>query len=184
LQGKRQGHRYRFNDGLVPLFQIPLLHKRAFGAHGHPSACALLEEIHPNTVTANVFSVPDPFVGDAAMDYRNIAEHLHVNRSKFMRHKFVLAGFKALQNCLPIDHPARGCDCCPIVGIDLIELVDIDGHQCIAHLPFDLLDSGEIGRIIECRTGATTLTDRLRFPDASARPPLSLRTTTKLRTIG
>ena len=60
---------------------IRRLHVRACAAHDHPFACALLEEIHPNTLTANVFSVPDPLFGDTAMGHGNIAEYLHVDRS-------------------------------------------------------------------------------------------------------
>jgi len=63
-----------------PALLIPSLHVRACAAQDHPFACALLEEIHPNTLTAIVFSVPDPLFGDTAMGDGNIAEHLHVDR--------------------------------------------------------------------------------------------------------
>ena len=69
------------SKGGSPRDLIPSLHVRACAAHDHPFACALLEEIHPNTLTANVFSVPDPLFGDTAMGHGNVAEYLHVDRS-------------------------------------------------------------------------------------------------------
>jgi hypothetical protein len=63
-----------------PALPIPSLHVRACAADDHPFACALLKEIHPDTLTAIVFSVPDPLFGDTAMGRGNIAEHLHVDR--------------------------------------------------------------------------------------------------------
>src|SRR5262245_24861824 len=58
-----RGNEASTSDNLGGLFfplPIPLLHKGARGAHDHPFSCSLLEEIHPKSLTANVFSVPDP----------------------------------------------------------------------------------------------------------------------------
>ena len=69
------------SKGGSPRDLIPSLHAIGYAAHDHPFACALLEDIGPNTLTAIVFSVPDPLFGDTAMGHGNIAEHLHVHRS-------------------------------------------------------------------------------------------------------
>src|SRR5215472_7475198 len=74
-------------------FSTSSIHPRACGAHDHPLAVALLEEIHINGSTANVHSVPDPLFGDTPMGHSNIAEHLGVYRPCFIRHESVLAGF-------------------------------------------------------------------------------------------
>ena len=42
---------------------------------------------------------------------------------------------------------AGGADGCEIVGVDLIELVDIDAHHCIPHVLLELLNSVHSGRI-------------------------------------
>src|SRR5882724_7128437 len=76
----------------VPL--VPSYHLGAQGAHDHPFAFPLFEEIHKNKLTANVFSIVKPFFGDAGLDDGHIADHLHIHRSNFKRQEFVLAGFK------------------------------------------------------------------------------------------
>src|SRR5206468_12311948 len=81
-------------EGSYPRSPIPSYHLGAQGAHDHPFVSALLEEIHKNKLTANVFSIVKPFFGDAGLDYGHIAEHLHIHRSNFKRQEFVLAGFK------------------------------------------------------------------------------------------
>jgi hypothetical protein len=121
---------------------ISSLRKAAIGAHEHPFSCTLLEEIHINKLNANVFSIRDPLFGDSAMAYGNIAEHLHIDRSEFMRHEFVLAGFNRLQNALLSDDLARGSDDFEIVRVDPIELLNIDVHGRVPDFLLDLLDSG------------------------------------------
>src|ERR1700722_4910937 len=121
---------------------ISSLHKAVSGAYEHPFSRALLEEIHPNTVNVKLFSVRDPLFGDSAMAYGNIAEHLHIDRSEFIRHEFELAGFDILQQAFLGDDLARGSNDCEIVGVDLIELLDIDGHDRVPQLRLDLLDGG------------------------------------------
>src|SRR6266481_1369998 len=127
---------------------VPSYHLGAQSAHDHPFVSALLEEIHKNKLTANVFSIVKPFFGDACLDYGHIAEHLHIHRSNFKRQEFVLAGFKIAYKALLSENFARGIDGCPIVGIDLVELVDIAGHHCISCILCELLHSLNNGRIL------------------------------------
>jgi hypothetical protein len=63
-------------------------------AHDHPFACALFEEIHPNKVTARVFSVPNPLFADTAIGQGKIVEHLHAHWSNFKGQEFVVEGLK------------------------------------------------------------------------------------------
>src|SRR6516164_7582773 len=62
--------------------------------HHHPLACAVLEEIHPNKLTAGIFSVPSPLFLDTGGGHGNIAVHLHVYRSIFKPPEFVMEGFE------------------------------------------------------------------------------------------
>jgi hypothetical protein len=76
---------------------------------------ALLEEIHINKLTADIFSIMDPFSGNTGLHYRNIAEHLHVHRSIFKRHEFVVAGSKVALSLSLVKNIAGGIDGCPLV---------------------------------------------------------------------
>jgi hypothetical protein len=80
---------------LAPLFEFPNSSwPSCQSAHDHPLASALLEKIHKNKLTANVFTVLNPLFHDTGLDQGNIAEHLHVRGSIFKRHEFVIAGFE------------------------------------------------------------------------------------------
>ena len=125
----------------------------ASGAHDHPLSCAFLEEVHIDTLTAHIFSVPDSLFVNGAMGYGNVAEHLHVDWSKFVGDELVRAGFEIGENLLLGDDLAGAADDRPVIGVDLIELVDVDGHHCVAHVASDFLDRGNIAWVIE-RCGA------------------------------
>src|SRR5215469_15600581 len=60
----------------------------------YPFGVALLEKIHPNKLTADIFSVAGPLFLDSGTGHGNIAEHMNVHRPKFKRLKFVVAGLK------------------------------------------------------------------------------------------
>lgn len=82
-----------------------VLHPGTCGAHDHPFAVALLEEIHPDRLTASVHPVTHPLFGDTAVAHGNIAEYLHIHWTVFKRLDFVMEGCEITQPVLVVTLP-------------------------------------------------------------------------------
>jgi hypothetical protein len=111
------------------------------GADDHPFVSALHEDIRENRLAAPALSFNGSLFGVTALDHGNIVQHLYVHRSKFKGLEFIVAGFQIVQNGLLGYNFAIALEGYPIVGENLIELVDIRALDCICEVVFGLLKS-------------------------------------------